>query len=73
MKNTGNSTSRFEKMLRSILLQIARGKEPSRKQINVVFQAINQERDGKEFNWASASLRENCPRSVELIERWGES
>ena len=33
-------------------------------------QAINQERDSKDFNWTSASLKQNCPKSVELIEKW---
>ena len=60
----------FENMLQNILQKIARGAEPSSKQANVVFQAINQERDSKDFNWTSASLKENCPKSVELIEKW---
>ena len=57
-------------MLQNILMTIARGTTPSPKQANVIFQAINQERDSKDFNWTSASLKQNCPKSVELIEKW---
>jgi hypothetical protein len=70
VKKLGKPKKGFEKMLQSILSKIAQGKEPSPKQSNVVFQAINQERDSGNFNWASASLKQNCPKSVELIEKW---
>lgn len=70
LKNIGKSNKRFEKMLQNILMKIARGTTPSPKQANVIFQAINQERDSKDFNWTSASLKQNCPKSVELIEKW---
>jgi hypothetical protein len=70
IKNFGRSKNKFEKMLQDILLKIARGITPSPKQANVIFQAINQERDSKDFSWTSASLRKNCPKSVELIEKW---
>ena len=70
LKNIGRSKNRFEKMLQNILMTIARGTTPSPKQANVIFQAINQERDSKDFNWTSASLKQNCPKSVELIEKW---
>lgn len=70
LKNIGRSKNRFEKMLQNILMKIARGTTPSPKQANVIFQAINQERDSKDFNWTSASLKQNCPKSVELIEKW---
>jgi hypothetical protein len=70
LKNIGRSKNRFEKMLQDILMKIARGTTPSPKQANVIFQAINQERDSKDFNWTSASLKQNCPKSVELIEKW---
>ena len=70
VKAIGKPKKGFEKMLQSILSQIARGKEPTHKQVNVVFQAINQERDSKDFNWTSASLKQHCPKSVELIEKW---
>ena len=70
VKNFGKSKKGFERTLQSILSQIARGKEPSPKQANVVFQAINQERDSRDFNWTSASLKQHCPKSVELVEKW---
>lgn len=70
IKKFGKSKKGFEKMLQSILSQIARGREPSPKQTNAIFQAINQERDSSTFNWTSASLKKNCPKSVELIENW---
>lgn len=70
IKKFGKPKKGFEKMLQSILRQIAQGKEPSPKQINAVFQAINQERDSSNFNWTSASLKKNCPKSVELIQNW---
>ena len=70
VKKLGKPKKGFEKMLQSILSKIAQGKEPSPKQSKVVFQAINQERDSGNFNWASASLKQNCPKSVELIEKW---
>jgi hypothetical protein len=70
VKNISKSKNGFEKMLQNILMRIARGTTPSPKQANVIFQAINQERDSKEFNWTSASLKQNCPKSVELIEKW---
>ena len=70
LKNIGRSNNKFERMLQNILKTIARGTTPSPKQANVIFQAINQERDSKNFNWTSASLKQNCPKSVELIEKW---
>lgn len=70
VKNFGKPKKGFEKMLQNILYKIARGTEPSPKQSNVVFQAINQERDSRNFNWTSASLKQHCPKSVELIEKW---
>ena len=70
VKNSGKPKKGFEKMLQNILSQIARGKEPSPSQSNVVFQAINQERDSRDFNWTSASLKQHCPKSVELVEKW---
>jgi hypothetical protein len=70
VKNFGKPKKGFEKMLQNILYKIARGTEPSPKQSNVVFQAINQERDSSDFNWTSASLKQHCPKSVELIEKW---
>ena len=70
IKNFGKAKRGFEKTLQSILSQIARGREPSPAQSNVVFQAINQERDSKDFNWTSASLKQHCLKSVELIEKW---
>ena len=63
-------TRTFEKMLQNILGSIARGREPSDKQRNVVFQAINQERDSSDFNWSSPSLKKNCPKSVQLVDNW---
>ena len=70
VKKIGKSSKGFEKTLQSILTQIARGKNPSPKQINVVFQAINEERDSGVFNWSSASLKTHCQKSVELVENW---
>jgi hypothetical protein len=70
VKNFGKPKKGFEKMLQNILYKIARGTEPSPKQSNVVFQAINQARDSSDFNWTSASLKQHCPKSVELIEKW---
>lgn len=71
MKTFGKPKNGFERTLQSILQQIARGKYPTPKQMNVVFQAINEERDKPDFNWVSASLKTRCPKSVDLIERWG--
>ena len=70
--NRKNKDQRFEAMLQDILRKIARGTVPSVKQIQVIFQAINQERDTAEFkqHWTSASLKISCPKSVELIENW---
>ena len=71
LNKIGRTTKRsFEKMLQDILRKIARGQNTSQKQNNVVFQAINQERDSEAFNWTSASLKKNCPLSVELVENW---
>ena len=70
LKNIGKASRGFEKTLQSILGQIARGRIPSPLQTDSVFQGIRQERDSKYFNWTSASLKANCPKSVELIEKW---
>ena len=72
-KSIGKPTNGFEKMLRNILSKIARGTAPSDKQTNVVFQAIIQGRDSKDFNWTSASLKNHCPKSVELVDNWDGS
>ena len=63
---------KFEAMLQDILQKGARGIDLSIRQIQVIFQAINQERDSSDFKsyWASASLKSSCPKSVELVENW---
>ena len=65
-------SERFEHMLQDILRKIDRGTTPSIKQIQVIFQAINQERDGIDFKryWVSASTKISCPKSVEMVENW---
>ena len=62
--------NRFEAMLQNILMKISRGTKPSQKQINVIFQAINQDRDSSKFSWISSRLSTHCPISVELVEKW---
>lgn len=66
---------KFEAMLQDILQKIARGTTPSIRQTQVIFQAINQERDSSDFKhyWTSASLKNSCPKSVELVENWDGS
>jgi len=70
--NRKNPTEKFEAMLQDILRKIAKGNEATPRQINVIFQSINQERDSSDFKqfWASASLKNSCPKSVELVENW---
>jgi hypothetical protein len=65
-------SERFESMLQDILRKIDRGSKPSIKQIQVIFQAINQERDEIDFKryWTSASTKISCPKSVEMVENW---
>ena len=70
--NRRSKEGRFESMLQDILRKIGSGRllTPSQKQINVIFQAINQERDSGEFSWISSRLRTHCPKSVKLVEKW---
>ena len=60
----------FEHMMQDILRKAASGNALSQKQINTIFQAINQERDSESFSWTSGRLRNHCPKSVDLVEEW---
>ena len=67
----GKAKSRsFEYTVQDILRKAASGQALSQKQKNVIFQAINQERDSADFSWTSERLRTHCPKSVELVENW---
>ena len=60
-----------EGFIRSVNRSVQSRRSASQKQRNAILQFMIQEADKKHL-WTSAGLREKCPKSVDLVERYIE-
>ncbi len=65
-----SSKSGFETHLLRTLKRIANGKPYTKKDVNTIMQAYNQEKDSGNYDWFAPRFKEKCPNSVKILASW---